>query len=149
MPLIGNLQPREDDWTIRVEQSPSLLMQSLLWPTARRRAYHEVAVQVAFYAVTAIQMGALHRRRENLQLLQGDVGFFFRQIRDQHNTVHVTIFALRFNDNGDDHDPKGTRPRPRPFDPLVLNISGCVKGRTAAVPAHGQKKSSETNIHAI
>ena len=129
MSLTGDSRPRADRWTIRVEFSRSLFVQSLFWPTAQRRACHEVAAGVAFHVVTAIQQDALRTRRVKLfPLPQADVSYFFRQFRDEHNTIHVTIFAIFFDDSDDDHDPNGGMPAPHPFDPLVLNISGCVKG---------------------
>jgi hypothetical protein len=131
MPLTGDSRPRADRWTIRVEFSSSLFVQSLFWPTLQQRAWHEVAAGVAFHVVNAIQQGALRRRRVILfPLPQGDVSFFLRQIPDEHNAIRVTIFEIRFNgpDPDEDPDPNGGMPAPHPFDPLVLDISGCVKG---------------------
>ncbi len=123
MPLTGDLRPRADRWTIRVEFSSSLFVQSLFWPTLQQRACHEVAAGVAFHVVNAIQQGALRRRRVILfPLPQGDVSFFLRQIPDEHNAIRVTIFEIRFNDPDPDDDPNGGMPAPHPFDPLVLDI---------------------------
>jgi hypothetical protein len=129
MPFIDKPQPREDDWTIRVELSPALLVESFFWPTARQRACHKIVADVGSLVVNAIQQGALRRRRELLfPLPQGDVSFFLRQIPDKHNTIRVTIFEIFFNNPDDDNDPDGVTPVPRPFAPFVLRISGCVKG---------------------
>jgi hypothetical protein len=124
MPFDGDLQPHDSGWTIKVEPSPSISEQSRLWSPAQRLAYHEIAAGVAYHAVTAIQSNALRKRREALSLEQGVARYFFRQIRNEHNTICITIFAIHFDDPNDDHDPDGGAPAPRPLDPLVLNVSG-------------------------
>jgi hypothetical protein len=124
MPFDGDLQPQDSGWTIKVEPSPSISEQSRLWSPAQRLAYHEIAASVAFHAVTAIQNNALRRCREALSLEQGVARYFFRQIRNEHNTIRITIFEIHFHDPNDDHDPDGGAPAPRPLDPLVLNVSG-------------------------
>ena len=127
MPFDGDLQPHDSGWTIKVEPSPLISEQSQLWSPAQRLAYHDIAAGVAFQAVTAIQNNTLRTRRERLPLPQGVARYFFRQLRNQHNTICITIFEIHFYDPNDDHDPDGGARSLRPLDPLVLNVSGAGK----------------------
>src|SRR5882724_6520716 len=94
MPFDGDLQPHDRGWTIKVEPSPVIARLWRRWSGERRDAYHQLAAWVAYDAITAIQNDRLKTRRKSLRLPEGVVGYLFRQLRREHNTILITIFEV-------------------------------------------------------
>ena len=91
MPLDGAWDPHYNGWTIRVEPSRRVAAQWMGWSEQRRDAYNQLAADVAYDAITAIQGRFLRKRRVPRWRPSAWVFYFFRQHERRARTILITI----------------------------------------------------------
>jgi hypothetical protein len=126
VPLDGDWDPDYNGWTIRVEPSRRIAAQWMGWSEQRRDAYRQLAADVAYDAITAIQGSLLHTRRMPRWHTLAWVFCFFRKHQHRPRTILITIYKIEFHDPDcdPDPDPRPGASAPRPLDPLILEVSG-------------------------
>lgn len=126
MPLDGPRAHQPNGWTIKVEPSPFVATQRQQWSQQRRNIYDQIAVEVAYAAITALQKRRLRTCRTSLWHVEGEAFYFFRRDRRAARTILITIFKIDFHtpDCDPDPDPGTGASAPHPLEPLVLDVSG-------------------------
>jgi hypothetical protein len=113
-------------WTIKVWATPQLAAERDRWSGQRQTAFHQIAADLAYMGVDAIQARFLRTRRESLWHAEGEVRYFFRRDKHARRTILITIFKIDFHFSDCD-PPKPGASAPRPLDPLVIDVSGSGK----------------------